>query len=261
MLMGDVQAGRLRGAHGPDVGGHVPLPGHGHVQGMGQQKQAHAFGIPTWGDNRRGRIGLLGGSFNPAHKWHQAIALRALRELRLDQVWLMVSPGNPLKAGRDMASFATRLATARQLADGRHVIATDMEARLGTRYTVDTLARLKTRFPHVRFVWLMGADGLVSLPRWKNWQALVRQVPFAVFPRPGQNVRALGGLAAQYLARWRIPARQAATLATLSPPAWAFLPGVQNSISATAIRQRGGFDATTDQPATRQRYLVSGERS
>lgn len=261
MLMGDVQAGRLRGAHGPDVVGHVPLPGHGRVQGMGPHRQAHAFGIPTWGDNRRGRIGLLGGSFNPAHKWHQAIALRALRELRLDQVWLMVSPGNPLKAGRDMASFATRLATARQLADGRHVIATDLEARLGTRYTVDTLARLKARFPHVRFVWLMGADGLVSLPRWKNWKALVRQVPFAVFPRPGQNVRALGGLAAQYLARWRIPARQAATLATLSPPAWAFLPGVQNSISATAIRQRGGFDATTDQPATRQRYLVSGERS
>ncbi len=206
--------------------------------------------LPTWGDNRHGRVGLLGGSFNPAHRWHQAIARRALVELRLDQVWLMVSPGNPLKAGREMASLSARLATARQLADGRKVVATDLEARLGTRYTVDTLARLKARFPHVRFVWLTGADGLVTLPRWKHWHQLVRQVPLAVFPRPGQNVRALGGLAARYLARWRVPARQAARLATLSPPAWAFLPGVQNSISATAIRQRGGFDATTAQPTT-----------
>ncbi|MFT8731033.1 nicotinate-nucleotide adenylyltransferase [Acetobacter fabarum] len=217
--------------------------------------------IPTWGDNRHSRVGLLGGSFNPAHRWHQAIARRAMLELRLDQVWLMVSPGNPLKAGREMASFATRLATARQLADGRRIVATDLEARLGTRYTVDTLARLKARFPHVRFVWLMGADGLVTLPRWKHWHQLVRQVPVAVFPRPGQNVRALGGLAAQYLARWRVPARQAARLATLSPPAWAFLPGAQNSISATAIRQRGGFDATTDQPITPKSSQFSGERS
>ena len=173
----------------------------------------------------------------------------------------MVSPGNPLKVGRDMASFATRLATARHLADGRRIVATDLEARLGTRYTVDTLARLRARFPHVRFVWLMGADGLVTLPRWKHWHQLVRQVPVAVFPRPGQNVRALGGCAAQYLARWRVPARQAARLAAFSPPAWAFLPGAQNSISATAIRQRGGFDATTDHSTTPLSSQFSGERS
>lgn len=207
--------------------------------------------IPTWGDNRCLRIGLLGGSFNPGHKGHQAIAQRALAVLGLDQVWLMVSPGNPLKARRsDMAALPARLATARQLADGRRIIATDIESRIGTRYTVDTVRVLQTRFPRARFVWLMGADGLATLPRWKNWRQLVRSVPVAVFPRPGQNARALHGLAGRYLARWRVPAWRAHALAELSPPVWAFLPGAQNSISATAIRQQGGFNAAAGQPHT-----------
>ena len=111
-----------------------------------------------WGDGRRVRIGLLGGSFNPAHEGHRHVAERALAALGLDQVWLLVSPGNPLKPSRGMAPFAERLASARRVADGRRVVATGIEARLGTRYTVDTLALLRRRFPRARFVLLLGAD-------------------------------------------------------------------------------------------------------
>lgn len=216
--------------------------------------------IPTWGDGRRARIGLLGGSFNPGHLWHRAIARRALAALGLDQVWLMVSPGNPLKAGQAMAAFESRMATARTLADGRRIVATDIEARLGSRYTVDTVRLLRRRFPHVHFVWLMGADGLASLPRWKRWRVLVHDLPIAVFPRPGQNAPALNGAAGQVMARWRVPARRACALALLSPPAWAFLAGAQNSISATAIRKRGGFPASTRSTAG-QDGQKTGEQS
>ncbi|MBO1326541.1 nicotinate-nucleotide adenylyltransferase [Acetobacter sp. TBRC 12305] len=220
--------------------------------------------IPEWGDTRCCRIGLLGGSFNPGHVWHRAIAYRALVELQLDQVWLMVSPGNPLKVGQDMAPFALRLTTARQLADGRRVVATDIEARIGTRYTVDTIRILKNRFPRARFVWLTGADGFAGLSLWKGWRRLVHCVPIAVFPRPGVNARALRGAAGEYMARWRVPARQAGRLASLSPPAWAFLPGVQNSISATQIRQQGGFRVPADQstpPDLRTTRRKTGEQS
>ena len=123
-----------------------------------------------WGDNRRARIGLLGGSFNPAHDGHRHVAEAALRGLRLDQVWLLVSPGNPLKPRRGMAPFAERLASARRIADGRRILAVDWEARLGTRYTVDTLALLRRRFPRSRFVLVVGADNLSQLPRWKGWR-------------------------------------------------------------------------------------------
>ncbi|KXV58443.1 nicotinate-nucleotide adenylyltransferase [Acetobacter tropicalis] len=216
--------------------------------------------IPTAGDLRRARIGLLGGSFNPAHEGHLAIARRALRALRLDQVWFMVSPGNPLKATSGMAPFVQRLQSVARLVDGHKLVATDIEARLGTRYTVDTIRKLQMRFPHARFVWLTGADGLASLPRWKGWRQLVRCVPLAVMPRPGQNNRALHGAAGHYMAHWRIPARRAALLADLPPPVWTFLPGRQNGISATSIRQNGGFGSSVDSlvPSGRSH---SGERS
>ena len=123
-----------------------------------------------WGDRRRVRIGLLGGSFNPAHSGHRHVAERALAALGLDQVWLLVSPGNPLKPSRGMAPFAARLASARRIADGRRVVATGIEARLGTRYTADTLAELRRRFPRARFVLLLGADNLEQLPRWRRWR-------------------------------------------------------------------------------------------
>jgi nicotinate-nucleotide adenylyltransferase len=182
------------------------------------------------------RIGLLGGSFNPAHEGHLQVARRALFQLRLDQVWLLVSPGNPLKPKAGMAPLSERLAGARRIADGRRIIATDIERALHTRYTVDTLAALRRRFPKAYFVWLMGADGLAELPRWRRWQQIVRLVPFAVLPRPTYNHAALAGRAAVWLKHARRPAREAPLLPARQGPSWIFLPAPQNDISATALR-------------------------
>ncbi|WP_086644039.1 nicotinate-nucleotide adenylyltransferase [Acetobacter sp. DsW_063] len=193
--------------------------------------------LPRWGDGRRLRVGLLGGSFNPAHEGHAQIAHRAIRVLGLDQVWLMVSPGNPLKPTRGMAPLAERLASAQALVDSPAIIATALEARLGTRYALDTVRRLRIRFPHVRFVWLMGADVFAELPRWSRWREFVRSVPIAVAPRPHSNVAALRGRTASVLARYRLPSGQVRTLAEKTPPVWAFLPGQQNGISATDLRR------------------------
>ena len=181
-------------------------------------------------------MGVLGGSFNPAHGGHQHIARLALRRLRLHQVWLLVSPGNPLKAAKGMAPLADRLASAAAVADGRRVVATGIEARLHTRYTFDTLRALRQRFPRVRFVWLMGADNLVQLPRWQRWTGIAGTMPFAVMPRPTYNARALASQAAQRLRHALHPARMAPALAGLAPPAWTFLPARQNGASATALR-------------------------
>ncbi|MBV1797018.1 nicotinate-nucleotide adenylyltransferase [Siccirubricoccus sp. G192] len=198
----------------------------------------------VWGDSRRVRIGLLGGSFNPAHAGHRHVAERALRQLGLDQVWLLVSPGNPLKPRRGMAPFAERLESARAIADGRRIIATDIEARLGSRYTVETLALLRQRFPRARFVLLMGADNLSQLPRWRGWRRLARETPIAVLPRPGETLRALSGQAARALARHR-----RAPAALLVGPGrghapWGLVPAREHPASATAIRAaRGAPDA------------------
>ncbi|MGC1413244.1 MAG: nicotinate-nucleotide adenylyltransferase [Acetobacteraceae bacterium] len=186
------------------------------------------------------RIGLLGGSFNPAHAGHRHIIDLARRRLRLDQVWLLVSPGNVLKPQRGMAPFEQRLASTRSLADGRRVIASAIEALFGTRYTIDTLRRLLRQFPRTRFVWLMGADILQQLPRWRRWLEFVRRVPFAVLPRPGYNRRALSGHAARRLAHVRRPTRSASILIECAAPAWVFLSVPPNAASATAIRANQG---------------------
>ena len=183
---------------------------------------------------------MLGGSFNPVHAGHLHVARLAQARLRLDQIWLMVSPGNPLKSARGMMPMARRLATARAVIDrqkrARRVVATGIEAALGSRYTVDTLRALRRRFPRVKFVWLMGADNLTQLPAWRRWLTIVGTMPVAVLPRPGYNHRALAGRAARRLAKARLPAR-AATLLALSPaPAWMFLPAPQHAASATQIR-------------------------
>jgi nicotinate-nucleotide adenylyltransferase len=189
-----------------------------------------------WGDDRRTRIGLLGGSFNPAHAGHRHVAEAALRRLGLDEIWLMVSPGNPLKPRRGMAPFKERLDSARRIADGRRVVAADVEARLGTRYTVDTLARLRRRFPRARFVLVVGADNLSQLPRWKRWREIARTTPIAVVPRPGATRKALHGAAARVLAPHR--RRPAALLAGPVPAhaPWCLLPAREHPASATAIR-------------------------
>jgi nicotinate-nucleotide adenylyltransferase len=164
------------------------------------------------------------------------VAELAMRRLRLDQVWLLVSPGNPLKSSNGMAPFADRLAGAARIADGRRVVATGIEAEFRTRYTVDTMRLLLRQFPAVRFVWVMGADILEQLPRWRRWTDIVRRLAFVVLPRPSYSHRALAGQAAHRLRAERRPAREAALLPGAAP-GWVFLPGRQTAVSATAIRQ------------------------
>ena len=186
------------------------------------------------------RVGLLGGSFNPAHDGHLQVARQALKQLQLDQVWLLVSPGNPLKPRAGMAPLDVRLQGARAIADGQRIVATDIERSLNTRYTIDTVRSLQRRFPKVRFVWLMGADGLAELPRWRRWRDLTRALPVAVLPRPSYNHRALAGRAALRLRHARHPAREATILAQQAAPAWIFLTAPQTDISATALRRERG---------------------
>jgi nicotinate-nucleotide adenylyltransferase len=198
-----------------------------------------------FGDSRRRRIGLLGGSFNPAHEGHRHVAQRAAAALRLDEVWLMVSPGNPLKPARGMAPLVQRLASARRIADRRRIIATDIERDLGTRYTADTLRGLRRRFPHARFVMVIGADNLVQLPRWWRWRAIARDTAIAVLPRPGWTRRALAGQAASVLRKHR-RAPGAVFTESFAPHApWCLVPAREHAASATAIRaaRTGGTTA------------------
>jgi nicotinate-nucleotide adenylyltransferase len=182
------------------------------------------------------RVGLLGGSFNPAHAGHRHVAKLALARLGLDQVWLLVSPGNPLKPGKGMAPLADRLRGASAIGDRRWVIATSIEAAIGTRYSVDTLRVLRRRFPRVHFVWIMGADLMTQLPHWRRWQEIVRNLPFAVLPRPGYTLPALAGRAARRLRGGRRPAHEAPILSR-ARSGWVFLITPENATSATAIRE------------------------
>jgi nicotinate-nucleotide adenylyltransferase len=184
------------------------------------------------------RVGLLGGSFNPAHAGHRHISLLALKLLHLDELWWLVSPQNPLKSTVDMAPFAERLAQARRTANHPRIRVTAIEARLKTRYTADTLHSLRMRFPHTRFVWIMGADNLAQIPRWERWTEIFQSVPIAVFDRATYSFRALAGKAARRFARQRIESRHAAGLADLAPPAWVYFHARRHPASATSIRAR-----------------------
>ena len=191
--------------------------------------------IPRFGDRRRIRIGLFGGSFNPAHAGHRLVAEAAARALGLDQVWLMVSPGNPLKPNAGMAPLADRLASAHAFASPPRIIVTTIEATLGTRYSVDTIRRLMTHFPSARFVWLCGADILIQLPHWRRWADILARLPFVVLPRPGYTRQALAGRIAHRLRPHRRPSRQG-RLVPGSAPSWVFLPHRQSALSSTALR-------------------------
>jgi nicotinate-nucleotide adenylyltransferase len=182
------------------------------------------------------RIGLLGGSFNPAHEGHRHVSREALKRLGLDQVWWLVAPQNPLKPEAGMAAFARRLDLARAAARDPRIRVLDIEARLGTRYTVDTVRALMARFPRVRFVWLMGADNLRQVRHWRRWRQIFARIPVAVLDRPGYAARALSELPARALRRHRLPAAAAPRLAETAPPAWIFLPIRLDPRSATAIR-------------------------
>jgi len=185
---------------------------------------------------RHRRIGLLGGSFNPAHGGHLHISALALKLLDLDQVWWLVSPQNPLKPVDGMAPFAVRLEGARRIAKAdRRILITDLESRLGpSRYTADTLKALRRRFPRLRFVWLMGGDNLVQIPKWERWPEIFRTVPIAVFNRPSYSLKALSGLAAKRFARYRVAASDERRLAEMEPPAWVFFHTRLDDSSATA---------------------------
>lgn len=185
------------------------------------------------------RTGLLGGSFNPAHRGHRFVTLEAIRALGLDEAWWLVSPGNPLKAGaRDMAPLAARLASARAMARRAPIRATDIEARLHTRYTVDTLRKLKRRYPRRRFIWLMGADNLATFHRWRQWRQIAREMPIAVIARPGYDDDALAGPAMGWLRRWVRSADQAKHWTDWSLPALVLLRFRPDPTSATAVRAR-----------------------
>jgi nicotinate-nucleotide adenylyltransferase len=185
------------------------------------------------------RIGLLGGSFNPAHEGHLHISRIALGRLRLDQVWWLVSPQNPLKTSADLASMEQRLDRARLVAVDPRVVVTGIEMELRTRYTIDTVIALRRRFPNHKFVWLMGGDNFVQLPKWKSWHQLMHRIPMAVIARPGFTMRARVSRAAGMFAYAEIGQGSAATLPGRSPPAWALLEGPLHSASATAIRRQG----------------------
>jgi nicotinate-nucleotide adenylyltransferase len=183
------------------------------------------------------RIGLLGGSFNPAHGGHRAISLFAIRALKLDELWWLVSPGNPLKDVGTMASLEARLASARKLARGSVIRPTAIEARLGTRYTIDTLKALKKRHPDHNFIWLMGADNLLEFDQWKAWREIARTVPIAVIARPGYSHAARAALAMGWLRRFVRPAGQTPRWTEWRPPALVLLRFVPDPRSATRIRQ------------------------
>jgi nicotinate-nucleotide adenylyltransferase len=180
--------------------------------------------------------GLLGGSFNPAHRGHRHISLAALDALGLDEIWWLVSPGNPLKAKRGMAPLSARLASARRAARGAPIRVTAIERTLGTIYTADTLARLVRRFPKRRFIWLMGADNLAQFHRWRDWRRIAALVPIAVVTRPGYGGAALKAPAWGWLRRFVRPAAMARTWTMWRPPALVLLSLPPDPTSATALR-------------------------
>ena len=182
------------------------------------------------------RTGLLGGSFNPAHQAHRHISLQAMRRLRLDEVWWLVSPGNPLKPQEGMAPLAARYASAVEIAEGAAIRPTAIEGELGTVYTVDTIAALKRRFPDRRFIWLMGADNLGQFHRWRDWRRIASTMPIAVATRPGYDAAALKAPAWGWLRRFVRPAAMAKDWTLWRPPALVLLSSPPDPTSATAIR-------------------------
>ena len=190
----------------------------------------HAIGEPMT------RTGLLGGSFNPAHGGHRRITVHAACALGIDETWWLVSPGNPLTAESGMAPLAARFASARRLARRLPVRVTAIEAELGTRYTVDTIRALKRRFPRRKFVWLMGADNLAQLHRWRDWRKIATLVPIAVVGRPGYDAQALRAPAMGWLRRFVRPAAQARHWTRWRLPALVLLELPPDPRSATAIR-------------------------
>ncbi|WP_343232433.1 nicotinate-nucleotide adenylyltransferase [Microvirga terricola] len=183
------------------------------------------------------RIGLYGGSFNPAHDGHRHVSRMAVKRLGLDRIWWVVTPGNPLKDAGDLAATETRVAEAKRIASHPRIDVTTFEADIGARYTVDTLTYLKRRYPGVRFVWIMGADNLASFHRWRGWRRIAQLMPIAVIDRPGWTLKAARSRGATTLASGRIPESDALALPDLAAPAWVFLHGPRSPLSSTELRR------------------------
>jgi len=184
------------------------------------------------------RVGLFGGSFNPAHTGHAHVAETALIRLKLDKVIWLVSPQNPLKPTHETASLDTRMEGAGRMARGAAMIVSDAESRIGSRYTIDTLRLLQRRYPGVKFVWIMGADSLATFHRWRGWTQIMQSTPVAVISRPWAALKARTSPAARRFRHARRPASQGTILPGLKAPAWVYLRGPFNFASSTALRER-----------------------
>jgi nicotinate-nucleotide adenylyltransferase len=204
------------------TGGKSAQRGRGNVR-----LPAHSRGM---------RIGLFGGTFDPPHDAHLGACLIAMKRLDLDRVWWLVTPGNPLKDTRGLASLEERIIAARALARHPRIEVLGLEAQIGTRYTYETIAYLRAHCPGVCFVWIMGADNLRSFHRWQKWRGIARLVPIAVVDRLGPSLYASASAAGQAMARARIPERSARSLFDRSPPAWVYLHGLKSPLSSTALR-------------------------
>jgi nicotinate-nucleotide adenylyltransferase len=191
--------------------------------------------LPPFGTGQR--IGLFGGSFNPAHKGHVMVALYALKRLKLDWVWWLVSPQNPLKDAGDTGDYDQRFAYTKRLAHHPRFVVTDIERQMKSQYTADTIAQLKRHGRGARFVWIMGADSLGDLHRWHHWQDIANEVVLAVLARPGYSIRALGSKAAVRLALARVPGDRSAFVLEKFPPSWVFVTMPLRPESSTAIRK------------------------
>jgi nicotinate-nucleotide adenylyltransferase len=203
---------------------------------VGSQSASQAIPLYTNGM----RIGLLGGSFNPPHLAHRAISQFAIKRLKLDRVWWLVTPGNPLKNDGALHDLDRRVEAAREMAEDPRIDVSCLESVIGTRYTFDTITYLRRRASGLRFVWIMGADNLAQFHRWQNWRRIASEVPIAVIDRPPQSFRALAAPAAQALARYRLPENEAGRLADQHPPAWVFLTGLKLNLSSTGLRNPDG---------------------
>jgi nicotinate-nucleotide adenylyltransferase len=210
--------------------------GHALNQPSVASKLSHEIPLYTAGM----RVGLLGGSFNPPHRAHRAISLFAIKRLKLDRVWWLVTPGNPLKDNGGLHELEERAQAARALAADPRIDVTCLESVIGTRYTVDTINYLRRRASGLRFVWIMGADNLAQFHRWQHWQRIVNLVPIAVIDRPPQSFRALAAPAAQAMASYRLPENEAGRLAEMRAPAWVFLTGLKMNLSSTTLRNPDG---------------------
>src|SRR5688572_11093961 len=184
------------------------------------------------------RIGLYGGSINPPHAGHRHVTLLAMKRLRLDRIWWLVTPGNPLKELSGLGPLSERVAAARALARHPRIAVTGFEAEIGAHYALDTLEYVAVRAAAARFVWIMGADNLAQFSRWRGWRRIAELMPFAVVDRPGWTLRATRSKAALALARFRIDETDAPVLADLAPPAWVFLHGPRSALSSTVLRQQ-----------------------